>query len=78
MKAKKKAGRSSTKKHGKTPDKRRIAKEALKLTAKAKAEVVRLLEANRAGMIPQAELEMKLCEVKEELAGSMRFVKASL
>jgi len=79
MKAKKKASRTSTKKRSRTPThKRRKAEEALALTAKAEAEVVRLLEANRAGTIPQAELEMKLCEVKEDLAGMMRFVRASL
>ena len=79
MKAKKKASRTSTKKRGETRrHKRHEAEKALALTAKAEVEVARLLEANRAGTIPQAELEMKLCEVKENLAGSMRFVKASL
>jgi len=79
MKAKKKASRKPAKKRSRPPsNKRRKAEEALALTAKAEAEVVRLLEANRAGMIPQDELEMKLCEVKEDLAGMMRFVRASL
>lgn len=79
MKAKKKVSRTSPKKRSRTRrDKRCEAEKALLLTAKAEVVVRRLLEANRAGAIPQAELEMKLCEVKEDLAGSMRFVKASL
>jgi hypothetical protein len=71
MKAKKKPRRTST-------EKQRKARAALRLTAKAQEEVARLLEANKAGTITQAELETRLEEVHEELEGMMRFVRASL
>jgi hypothetical protein len=55
-------------------DKRRDAKDVLRIARRARAEVAKLLRRSRAGTITQLELDAGLKEVKQELKRTMFFV----
>ena len=59
-------------------DKHKIAKEALELSAKAQAEVARLLKDDQKGTITRAEMEAGLEEVDERLKRLMSFIDSLL
>ena len=56
-------------------DKHKIAKEALELSAKAQAEVARLLKDDQKGTITRLEMETGLEEVDERLKRILAFIR---
>jgi len=59
-------------------NKRREAETVLKLSRKAKAEVAKLLTANRAGNITRVKLQTGLKEVEQKLTKMTFFVRQIL
>jgi len=68
--ASKKRGRSR-----KSPDKQTIAKEALELSASARAEIAKLLKDDQKGTITRSEMETGLEEVDERLKRILAFIR---
>lgn len=62
----------------KASDKRRKATAALKLSAKARAEVAKLLKHHQAGTITQVKLKTGLEEVEERLKRILNHIRCSL
>jgi hypothetical protein len=59
----------------KSPDKQKIAKETLELSASARAEIARLLKEEQDGKITRLEMETGLEEIDERLKRLMIFVR---
>jgi hypothetical protein len=59
----------------KSSDKQKKAKEALELSAVARAEIARLLKEEQEGNITRAEMETGLEEIDERLKRLMIFVR---
>jgi len=58
----------------KSSDKHKIAKEALELSANARAEIVKLLKEDKEGTITRTEMDTGLEEVDERLKRLMIFI----
>ena len=58
-----------------SPDKQKKAKEALELSASARAEIARLLKEEQDGKITRLEMETGLEEIDERLKRLMIFVR---
>ena len=59
----------------KSPDKNQKAKEALALSAKARAEIAKLLKEDEQGTLTRLEMETGLEEVDERLKRLMIFIR---
>lgn len=59
-------------------DKQKIAKETLEISAKARAEIARLLKDEEKGTITRSEMEAGLEEVDERLKRLMIFIDSLL
>lgn len=59
----------------KSPDRQKKAKEALELSASARAEIARLLKEEQDGKITRLEMETGLEEIDERLKRLMIFVR---
>lgn len=59
----------------KSPDKQKVAKEALELSASARAEIARLLKEEQDGKITRLDMETGLEEIDERLKRLMIFVR---
>jgi hypothetical protein len=59
----------------KTSDKQKQAKEALELSASARAEIARLLKDGRKGTITRLEMQTGLEEVDERLKRILAFIR---
>ena len=59
----------------KSPDKQKVAKEALELSASARAEIAKLLNDGQQGTITRLEMETGLEEVDERLKRILAFIR---
>jgi hypothetical protein len=59
----------------KSPDKQKLAKEALELSANARAEIAKLLKDGHEGTITRLEMETGLEEVDERLKRILAFIR---
>ena len=59
----------------KSPDKQKVAKETLELSASARAEIAKLLKAGQKGTITRLEMETGLEEVDERLKRILAFIR---
>lgn len=59
----------------KSPDKQKKAKEAIELSASARAEVAKLLKDEQDGKITRLEMETGLEEIDERLKRLMIFIR---
>ena len=59
----------------KSPDKQKVAKEALELSASARAEIAKLLKDGQRGTITRLEMETGLEEVDERLKRILAFIR---
>jgi hypothetical protein len=59
----------------KSPDKQKKAKEALELSASARAEIAKLLKDGQEGTITRLEMETGLEEVDESLKRILAFIR---
>ena len=60
---------------GKSPDNQKKAKEALELSASARAEIAKLLKDGQEGTITRLEMETGLEEVDERLKRILAFIR---
>jgi hypothetical protein len=59
----------------KSPDKQKVAKEALELSASARAEIAKLLKDGEKGTITRLEMETGLEEIDERLKRILAFIR---
>ena len=59
----------------KSPDKQKVAKEALELSASARAEIAKLLKDGQKGTITRLEMETGLEEVDQRLKRILAFIR---
>ena len=59
----------------KSSDKQKVAKEALELSASARAEIAKLLKDDQEGTITRSQMETGLEEIDERLKRLMIFIR---